>query len=752
MFEALRGRRPSWRAVTLLVVVVLIGLWRLTSDISGTVDVEDGEPTVPTVVLTAVEEVALDGGWERVDLPGRGPLRDVWDVGGTLFAVGWDDAAQRTFMWSSPDGVIWLPLPAEEGNFDASIINDMIGFNGLVIAVGARMLPGDGDSPPIVVPSVWRSVDGEAFFPVTALEVELWPEEAAVVVAGGFTSIESFGEGLIIGGWEGAGDLLSGDDATLGAVWQSGDAVTFTHSVDAPDSLGTEGSIVRTLVSDGESFVAAGESSGRASVWVSADGSSWDLVVISSEEGSSAMAASARPEGTVILGRASEPSDAVELETVEETVLLWGSSTGSFVPVYPIGLEGTTVEDLGVGTFGMIAVGSVSSDGVLSGAIWSSPDGIQWDEVRVEDIPDESTLQSVVVGERAVVAVGEVHGQPSVWVHLVERDEEVVVGVGSLVAPPAWSTVFQQEEATGTAPTTVLRAGDFLYGLGSNEWLWRSRDGDVWTLQDFDSVGLGDANRVLQIVASDAGWVALGEGDGGRLWYSLDGERWARPDQSPRCCTAAVFRDGASFVALVRDPISNNWLRASTPDGSIWQVDETPVILPVTSVDHVASIGPVGLIWGAPVDGVTGVFASFEGTDWFPVGSDQGLDTVIWDRVWDLGGQVVASGVFRNEPVLFRTTNGISWQSLALPGLDSGGLAVIDVGDFGDGLAVLVSYDGGPTRLLTFSGIGEQDEIPLDVASGFPGRWSILVPNDVSLRMAGSDHGRMTIWEWIPAP
>ena len=61
-----------------------------------------------------------------------------------------------------------------------------------------------------------------------------------------------------------------------------------------------------------------------------------------------------------------------------------------------------------------------------------------------------------------------------------------------------------------------------------------------------------------------------------------------------------------------------------------------------------------------------------------------------------------------------------------------------NVGGFGDGLAVLVSYGDRPSRLLRFSGIGTQDEVPLDVASGFSGLWSILVPNDQRLTDARS--------------
>ena len=205
-------------------------------------------------------------------------------------------------------------------------------------------------------------------------------------------------------------------------------------------------------------------------------------------------------------------------------------------------------------------------------------------------------------------------------------------------------------------------------------------------------------------------------------------------------------------MALVRDERAGTWLRASTVDGLVWELDEAPVVLPVETIDRVASIGPLGLLWGTPVEGTTTVWGTVDGSDWFPIrGPDRAFDNVISERIWDLGGEVVASGARDGKPVLFRTTDGAAWQSLALPGLAEEELTVVDVGGFSDGLAVLVSYEGRAARLLTFSGIGTQEEVPLDVASGFSGLWSLLVPNDVSLRMVGPDHGRMTIWEWIPA-
>ena len=59
---------------------------------------------------------------------------------------------------------------------------------------------------------------------------------------------------------------------------------------------------------------------------------------------------------------------------------------------------------------------------------------------------------------------------------------------------------------------------------------WQSRDGDVWALKDFESVGLDDADTIAQIASADAGWVAVGESDADSVWFSADGEQWGPAD------------------------------------------------------------------------------------------------------------------------------------------------------------------------------------------------------------------------------
>ena len=112
MIEPTRRWRPSWQVVTAVIVLVILGLWKLTSGISGTPDAVEDEPTVPAVVLTGDDQIALDENWERVDLPGRSALRDVCTF---LMATGYEQvrsvAAAIDGDWQSARNVE-LTLPA----------------------------------------------------------------------------------------------------------------------------------------------------------------------------------------------------------------------------------------------------------------------------------------------------------------------------------------------------------------------------------------------------------------------------------------------------------------------------------------------------------------------------------------------------------------------------------------------------------------------------------------------------------------
>ena len=349
--------------------LVVIGLWQLTSGSGGSTDALDAGPRAPAVVLPSPEEISLDRRWSRVDLPGRSRLRNVWEVGGTLFAPGWDGSARRTVVWTSPDGAIWRQVVADEGQFDDAAVDDMFGFDGLVIAVGSRRIDDHPVLPGIVVPAVWRSFDGEAFSLEDALEVQAVPgdggEPTITTASGGFTSAEVFGEGLLVGGWQGPADPLTGNGDTRPGMWRTVDTIRFTPSGVGVDD-DTPG-IIRALTTDGQSFVAAGASNGTATIWTIADGVEWIRTIADGDIGSSGVAATPTLSGALILGR----GVVGEGETVSDTLRLWSSGSSGLTTMQPTGLDRAQLLDVAVGGVGVVAVGAVTlNDGSTSGALW----------------------------------------------------------------------------------------------------------------------------------------------------------------------------------------------------------------------------------------------------------------------------------------------------------------------------------------------------------------------------------------------
>ena len=61
------------------------------------------------------------------------------------------------------------------------------------------------------------------------------------------------------------------------------------------------------------------------------------------------------------------------------------------------------------GVFGLIAVGSDESDADKDAAVWTSPDGITWTRVPQEEVlggPSFQAMSSVTVGGSGLIAVG----------------------------------------------------------------------------------------------------------------------------------------------------------------------------------------------------------------------------------------------------------------------------------------------------------------------------------------------------------
>lgn len=331
-----------------------------------------------------------------------------------------------------------------------------------------------------------------------------------------------------------------------------------------------DGSGVNDIVDTGDGVVAVGHVSGRcddpdrgAAVWTSLDGIEWTRVELPGEirAGGLMRAAAVGETGIVAVGDVVTGCDA---SNISQTAIAWQSQDGlnwtrSALPDGTIGWDVVATES------GYIAVGEVSriegSDVFSDGGLWASEDGITWESLTDEDGTFlNSSLHSVVAGERGLVAVGTVPSEP-------DEDGDI------------WT--------------------DCCFAV------WTSPTGSVWTLEYSDPNPVEPfTGRVWDLAAGSPGYVATGESN---TWYSPDGENWEKTNPRLLGGRSATWAGDRWVLAL-----DNQW----AADGpAIWESTDgrgwTPVVAPDsglfdpghhTFVITVRPGGPGLIAWGWDYD------------------------------------------------------------------------------------------------------------------------------------------------------
>ncbi len=737
---------PPRLLLALAVIVIGVALWQLASGIRGGSE-EEPEATVATLAQPDLDPQTLDRGWVRIDLPGRAPLEHLQLVDATLYAAGWNAFESQTEVWRSVNGREWQRVPDPNGVFVDAIINDFIAVDGVVVAVGAGHTVGAGGD--VVRPVVWRSQDGASFTRLSDERVKT-DSGSDLPTGGGFEAVAQVGGRLVAVGWQGEGRLRAPGAESLGGVWVSEFGDTWELAFEDPELLGGPGTTVHDVaVTDDGVAVAAGSSEGIAKVWESTDGVTW---VASSDEAALAFRGPGDWEATAV---AVSPPRALVLGTsrngTEAAVLrMWSQRDGVWAPVAIPELADVTLVSVSDLRPGFLAVGSRALPSQRTAAgMWASPDGADWSRVDVEDAPvDETALLDVAVHPSGLVAVGAVFDQPAAWYRPREGGDEEDVAAGAPLPPPAWATIFQEQEPSRTAPRELINAGGMTFGLSDTRTLWASLDGRAWAPGRFDDIGLAAADEVVAIVGGgDGPFVLIGDGDQPGVWLSGDGSTWTPPTKAPPCCIRAVFpRNDGGFRALGQDPADNAWFLAVSEDGTTWAVNpELPDLLD-PMIWEFAHIGAIDLVWTS--DGTeTRAWSSADGISWTTVDVPE---VTRWTNVWSIGGVVYAAAQTPAGAALYRT-NGVRWDPVDLEGIDLAATSIRGVAALENSLALVISQPGRPQRLYQVLDGALPVEIPLAGTRGFGGLWAALVPDGEQLRVVGPAHGRMTVWEWVPA-
>jgi hypothetical protein len=326
-----------------------------------------------------------------------------------------------------------------------------------------------------------------------------------------------------------------------------------------------------------------------------------------------------------------------------------GAAGPAWTAVTDLSMFGSaTVHDVSSNGTGFVAVGSVVTNGVPNGAIWTSTDGLTWKATTV-DAPSATFLRVADTGT-GLVAIGSQcggggecggstfwsspdgatwtqHGGYEDWSYLVALAHG---SFGVLAAGADWSTGYPENPADVAAYLSrdgsswkrvtsdaafkaatvgaIAAGGPGVVALGnrsSSVTAWTSTDGVTWAaVPAGDALGSGEVRDMLPHGST---LVAVGrDGQEGIGWTSADGKSWSRTPSGAGALQSAVLERLAATPGLVVAVGKDNGAGAgaiwTSTDGVAWT--KTPSV-PGDSIDldAIAAAGTTLVAFGTTAKG-----------------------------------------------------------------------------------------------------------------------------------------------------
>ena len=355
-------------------------------------------------------------------------------------------------------------------------------------------------------------------------------------------------------------------------------------------------------------------------------------------------------------------------------------------PAGTLGPGMARIVDAAPGSAGLVAVGSVTTDGSRVPAAWIATDGRHWAKLDTEPKSPygvESELTTVAAGSNGGAAaigqaVGGAHGNPRIgsWYLDGTTLREVVAEV-ELYGGPRQGSV--NEMAAGPAGFVVVGTRtDRNDRTGAAAWT--SPDAhDAFVIHDADPAlesGPNETVRAFAVAGSRRGYLAAGDrfvSGTGRLdsdalfWTSPDGSTWTRVDDTtlsgPASDTpqvAVAWRDGWAVAGTETTGGRSSIVVWTSTDASTWRRTTVTAL----------------------------------GTDADPLSAVTSLDVV--------GGGLVVGARLGTRLAVATTADGSTWHALALPAAIQGGEhAVVVAAPAGPDLVLAATTDTGTTLWST---------------------------------------------------
>jgi hypothetical protein len=665
--------------------------------------------------------------WEQMRPEAMGGDHEQWafDVaagaGGILVAGGentWGEVRAR--LWFSADGETWESVDGGPGGpLDATgeeSVRDVASFGSGFVAVGSRRVDGEQDGVVWVSPDgkSWEQVDSPVLGGPGRQEVAAVVDTGAGLVAGGFST----GEG-------GAGVPVS---------WSSPDGRTWAGSLGGPLQThqdarrATSDMTIRSLSVDPAGIVAAGGDRWRPQVWRSVDGgASWLLA-----------------------------ANPVHGEVNQDGVRIDDAAAAN-------GING-------------VAIGSGPSVMVL---------GTRWEDVTTDAFPRggaQPFAASVAAGPEATVAAGGLYTPPAGG----EREKfagEIWVREGN----GDWDTVNTDALSSGQVLDVVAYKGGFA-AVGTEDFALATLrgpsgdngpDGMVWISPDGEAWGrIGITNAQIE-----SEWLAYLDNPDPSFADDIVAMEQDLPPESTapaggpgtrELSAAAPLLDGFIAVGTVFDSVDTDPIVLYSLDGTTL-VPESPgiggpgpqrlsdvCVGPDSTAVAVGVGGATGgheavVIQRNPDDGVWSGAVAEDGSFGGP-GNQIAYACAAGPDGFVVVGSDDSSG--DTDARIWTSPDGREWTQVVAGPLGGGGdqwasaVALVPGGDDGDGWLVAGVDTGAGNRDIALWRLSADGELTRrdrgESALGGPGDQtvsSVSVDEEGHVTLAGSDYGRVGLWE-----
>ena len=248
-------------------------------------------------------------------------------------------------------------------------------------------------------PVIWTSANGTTW------------QTAAGGIAQGLAGVGAVAAASGPAGYAIVGKLVAPGGACVADVWWSPNLTSWTRAHDANDATGS--SQVLAVAASAHGFVSVGSHEGKPAVWTTADGRTWETIVLPAPDGASAATleqVAIAGNRVVALGQVTTAAGPVPFAELSVD----GGGHWQQVPFSSPGPD-TAFTALTADSAGFTAAGLFGPPGQQNVAVWTSATGASWTPTQASDFTGAGAWQisALAPSGSAVAGIGSIATQQS---------------------------------------------------------------------------------------------------------------------------------------------------------------------------------------------------------------------------------------------------------------------------------------------------------------------------------------------------